>query len=78
MPSDNTLFCGQFLHISDNVHIVKVGRSYVYDLSTKLPCVTFFTKVITQMVQFLSYSRSGDTLVAYDDAIEQELVLNEG
>jgi hypothetical protein len=30
------------------------------------------------MVRFLSYSGSGDTLVAYDDVIEQHRALNEG
>jgi hypothetical protein len=37
-----------------------------------------FTKVVTQMVQFLSDTGTGDTLVAYDDALEQELAFNEG
>lgn len=69
MPSDNTLFCGQFPHISDNIHIVKVGRSYVYELSTKLPCVTFFTRVIAQSVQFLS-DRPGDHSLVEGTEIE--------
>ena len=32
---------------------------------------TTLTNVVTQMVQLLSHSRSGDTLVAYEDVMEQ-------
>ena len=52
--------------------MVKVGRSYVYDLSTKLPCVTFFTKVVTQLVQFLDYSGTVNPVVEDDIVLDQE------
>jgi hypothetical protein len=39
---------------------------------------TFFTKVVTRMVEFLPCSRSGDTRIACDDVVEQQWALNEG
>ena len=49
-----------------------MGRSYVYDLSTKLPCVKFFTKVVAQSVQFRSESPFDHSIVEEDQVEDIE------
>jgi hypothetical protein len=52
------------------VHYSQIGFVFI--------AIPSFTKVVTQMVQFLSYSGAGDPLVFESDALEQERAFEAG
>ncbi len=53
--------------ISATVFILRLSGHCLDQTSSPCSSVTFFTKVVTQMVQFLPDSRTGDILVAEVD-----------